>query len=372
VAIIPEFTKKCYVLLYNDNFLATESDILLSMHPKIKNESESPIVLGVDGGGTSTKVAILGLDGSLLATAMSGPSNYDDVGIDTAKANIAAAIRDAAGSIGKQPNHFAAAFFGMAGVISPADRAVIATISDELEIAPSNFVGIDHDIRIALAGGLCGGEGIALIAGTGSSCYGENQEGESWRCGGWGHLLDDGGSSYDIGRRAMVALVRSVDGRLPSFPIGGEIMAAINIESSQQILRRIHHDGLSRSEIAALARLVTKSADNGDKASQQIINEAVEDLALLVETTARVLFKDGNPNVVLLGGIAESSDIYRRAVVSAINRRCPGVDVVKPKLPAVIGAGLLALRQLGVADEELCVRLQNNWERWRSVKNEQP
>ncbi|GAG07925.1 unnamed protein product, partial [marine sediment metagenome] len=43
------------------------------------------IVVGVDGGGTRTRVAVATEEGTVLGTGESGPGNYHDVGIDEVK-----------------------------------------------------------------------------------------------------------------------------------------------------------------------------------------------------------------------------------------------------------------------------------------------
>jgi N-acetylglucosamine kinase-like BadF-type ATPase len=103
----------------------------------------------------------------------------------------------------------------MAGVVSPTDRAIMANIAQSLTLAPADRVGVDHDCRIALAGGLSGRPGMVQIAGTGSSTFGVNASGESWRAGGWGQLISDEGSGYWLGVQAMQTAVRAFDGRLP-------------------------------------------------------------------------------------------------------------------------------------------------------------
>ena len=51
-------------------------------------------------------------------------------------------------------------------------------------------------------------------SGTGSISYCYNKKtNELNRVGGWGYVLGDEGSGYDIGRQALVAIMKSYDGR---------------------------------------------------------------------------------------------------------------------------------------------------------------
>ena len=44
--------------------------------------------------------------------------------------------------------------------------------------------------------------GNVLAAGTGTVALGVNPEGKVFRVGGWGHIIGDQGSGYDIGHKA--------------------------------------------------------------------------------------------------------------------------------------------------------------------------
>ena len=53
-----------------------------------------------------------------------------------------------------------------------------------------------------------------VLYGTGSISYCYNKKtNELNRVGGWGYVLGDEGSGYDIGRQALVAIMKSYDGR---------------------------------------------------------------------------------------------------------------------------------------------------------------
>lgn len=301
------------------------------------------IVVGIDGGGTSTRAALVGGDGATLGVGRAGPSNYDDVGVTVAQANIAEAVMAAWQAAGRAPEPLAAAFLGMAGVVSDADRATIRGMALALDLASAARIGVDHDIRIALAGGLGGREGIALIVGTGSSCYGRRDDGRDWRAGGWGHLLDDVGSGYYLGLHGLMAVVRAVDGRGPTTVLVEPMLRAVQLADPQGIMRRVYHEGMTRAEMAALAPLVLDAAVRGDGVARRIMDEGVDELALMVATVARTLEFPPNVAVTAVGGLAESGPAFQEPLVAAIRRRLPGASIQEPQHPPVYGAALLAL-----------------------------
>ena len=101
-----------------------------------------------------------------------------------------------------------------------------------------------------------------------------------------GPLLDDPGSSYWLGRQAMIAAVRDHDGRGKATTIRDRVMEALELSDIRQILARVELQGMTRSEIAGLAHLVTETAADGDAVARAIIERGVEELAMMVATVA--------------------------------------------------------------------------------------
>jgi len=246
-------------------------------------------ILGIDGGGTKTRAAILDEGGHLLGTGIGGPSNYDDIGAKVAQKNIGATVEAAWKSAGIRPQPFGAAFLGVAGVVSPTDRQIIHQIAMNLKLASPNKVGVDHDCRVALAGGLTGRPGIVLIAGTGSSCFGMNEKGDGWRSGGWGELISDEGSSYWLGVQAMIMTVRAYDGRGKATVLFDRVMQQLKLEHINEVMHHLYSKGMTRPEIAKLATIVIEAARAGDQVAQQLIQQAVDDLVDCVLAVAKYI-----------------------------------------------------------------------------------
>lgn len=303
-------------------------------------------ILGIDGGGTRTRAAIVNENGRFCGLGVAGPSNYDDVGAERAQANIAAAVAQAREKAGLAPRPFAAAFLGMAGVVSDADRRIIRQIARSLDLAPANCVGVHHDIHIALAGGLMGEPGIALIAGTGSSCYGRNADGQEWRAGGWGHLLADEGSGYWLGLNAMRCAVNAHDGRGPATALLETIVNTLALPHINDIMHRLYGRGMSRAEIAALAPQVIETAQNGDQVANNLLEQAARDLVHCVVTVARHLDMAEACNLILIGGLMGVENGVVRPLTALLREQLPACQIRQPILPPVLGACLLGLTSL--------------------------
>ena len=306
-------------------------------------------VLGIDGGGTKTQALIADEEGKACGLGLGGPSNYDDVGTERAKAGIAEAVQMARQQAALPEGIFASVFLGMAGVVSYQDRAAIYTIAQDLRLAANEHIDVDHDCRIALAGGLSGRPGIVLIAGTGSSCYGRNSSGESWIAGGWGHLISDEGSSYWLGIQAMRCAAASADGRMDSI-LKELVQARFQLGEMRELMHRMYVIGLSRSEVASLAPLVIEAAHRGDQAALDSLRQGASDLAQIVGAVAdKLQFPDGNCELALVGGLFNAGDIVLSPLRLAIQNRLPECRILLAELPPASGAALLALKNIGVS-----------------------
>jgi N-acetylglucosamine kinase-like BadF-type ATPase len=321
----------------------------------------SGYVLGIDGGGTSTRAAVVAFDGRVLAVGQGGSSNYDDVGVEVAQRNIDLAVSAGAGAAGVDRTACAAVFLGMAGVTSDTDRDHIRQIAHNLALAPDGCIGVDHDCRVALAGGLEGRPGIVQIAGTGTSCYGRNAAGAGWMAGGRGHLIADEGSGYWLGVQAMRVAVMAYDGRLPMTPLHDRVLAALGIQSVEEILHRLHVVGMTRAEIAALAPLVLAMAREGDATAGELIDRGAADIAACVAAVAKKLGFAGHPfEVCLVGGLIQAGDVVVKRLRTAISRVAPEADVKLASLPPAVGAAILALELAGEpADAAAIARMRS-------------
>ena len=150
---------------------------------------------GIDGGGTKTTVECRDAQGAVLCRKTFGAFNLNSIGEDAFRGLLAEITGFFSGLGG-----CGALCIGAAGVSNSRVRELTAEAVGQAGIRRWRLAG-DHET--ALYGALAGGPGCALIAGTGSICCGRNAAGGFARAGGWGHLIDDGGSGYALGRDAL-------------------------------------------------------------------------------------------------------------------------------------------------------------------------
>jgi N-acetylglucosamine kinase-like BadF-type ATPase len=298
------------------------------------------LVLGVDGGGTKTQAVITDETGRTLGEGIGGPTNIDDQDLETATANLEHAVGEARANAKLETKPFDAAFLGIAGVVSEADRGLVRELAHRLELTSPERLGVDHDARVALAGGLSGRPGLVLIAGTGSACFGVGASGERHLSGGWGHLLADEGSGYWLGLEGLRAAVRAFDGRGQPTALEQRALDFLGVNAPEDIMHRLYVVGLSRAELAAFGPITLEVAASGDVVAQDIVDRGAEALAETVGATAQQL-KLVAPEIALIGSVL-GSEVMLGPLRTHLTARLPQMRLVAAEQSPAHGACLLA------------------------------
>jgi N-acetylglucosamine kinase-like BadF-type ATPase len=299
------------------------------------------IFAGIDGGGTRTRLALADEEGMLIGYAEGDSCSFIDLGQEAARAELARVWSSGWGAAGAPPRPVDALFMGLGSVLSEADARTNCEMAVQLGLGEPGNVRADNDAWNAHAGGLGGQSGILLISGTGSACLGRGQSGSTWRAGGWGYLLNDIGSAYALGHDALIAATRDVDARGKPTSLTPLIRETLGLGNIKEIFRKIHHDGVPRSEIAALAPKVVARAEAGDAVSKDILRRNAKGLAEMTVTVARKLALEG-PRIALTGGLITKAHSFRSMFLDELDSELPGFSLEKQGLDPVFGAVLLA------------------------------
>lgn len=305
-------------------------------------------VLGIDGGGSKTVCILINNKHEILGRGEAGSSNYQTVGIEAAKSSIESAIHKAI--ITTDNIQIDAICLGLAGVGRSRDIEVIKKIIREISITQnikSENTIISHDALIALVGGIGNDVGIVVSAGTGSIVFGRNHRGETKRVGGWGYILGDEGGAYNIAVAGMNAALKAYDGRGISTSLIEDFKIHFGLTNIEELIEVVYRRGISVKEIAGLAPIVDNAAFLGDKVSNQIIDNAVNELLKATITVIDEIFVERESfEIVTTGSVWKGNSQMWDRFVSCINRDLINVKVIFPRFEPVYGAGLLGLRSL--------------------------
>lgn len=288
------------------------------------------VIAGIDGGGTHTRLELRDEENRLLSRTEFGPFNLNAIG----EAAFRRLLRQVFAACGDMAD-CARLCVGGAGISNPAVGDILG---QELERAGfSGMWKLCGDQEIALRGAM-DGPGIAVIAGTGSICFGKNQAGQTARSGGFGHLIDDGGSGYALGRDVLSTAVQALDGRCPDTAILERVYHRLGREDPGAIVSFVYDKTTDKAAIARFSSIALALAEEGNPTAQAILNRGAGELYALAAAVQRRLGLEGRP-IALLGGLLSGENPYRRAVA----RKLAGLGtVIYPAHDALWGAAQMA------------------------------
>lgn len=302
-------------------------------------------VIGIDGGGSRTRACLATVRGEILGIGEAGTSNPVG-GFEAAEREIALAVRQAFDAAQIEPQRVAAACIGLGGAGRAREQAEFIRWARET-IAEQARVG--NDGEIALAAATPDNWGVAVIAGTGSLAWGKNRAGQTARAGGWGYVLGDEGSGYDLARRALNAITRAADGRAERTELLDAILKFWNLSSPPDLVAHVYVQTLKPADIARLAPLVVEVATHGDRVAQGLVSQAGAALAVAVGAVSRALSMTSPVPLALTGGLLLGASLVRQHLLAALGEQAtdyaPVLTVDQPVLGAVRLARELALQE---------------------------
>jgi glucosamine kinase len=250
-------------------------------------------LIGVDGGGTGTRVRLARADGTELAQASSGPSGLA-LGIDKAWASVNDAAAKAFASIGIDAIPFARTAIGL-GLAGVHNREWAL----QFEAANPGYVALalDNDGVTTLIGAHAGEPGVIVAIGTGSVGESLLPDGSTREVSGWGFPAGDEASGGWMGLRAISHIEQVLDGRKPR---GAFADAVIDACGGQRDAVQAWLGKATQTTYAGLARIVIAHGES-DPVARAILVDAGREVA----TMAAALDPSGALPVALCGGLGE-------------------------------------------------------------------
>lgn len=280
-------------------------------------------------------------EGRIIGEGRAGAANLQTEGELEVEKILHTAIEEA---VAGHAAAIAAVCLGMAGVDRTDDGATIRHVMQRLGFRANTV--IVNDALIALVAGAGSSHGVVVVSGTGSIAYGVSRDGLAARAGGWGPTLADEGSGYWIGRRALVAVMRDMDGRGPATDLTGAVLKHFGLVRPDELVAEVYHSPRGRSAIAALGAVVDRARGEGDRVATDIMSQAGEELAIAAGSViARLEMRGDQFPILLSGGMLRdggwlASDVRRRMAEIA-----PRSTVEPLNEKPAIGAVRLALAE---------------------------
>ncbi len=330
---------------------------MLTRMAKHRSPSAAPVFLGIEGGGTRTVALLAAADGRLLKHFEAGPANFKLL----TEAQFLRRLREVRAAFAEFSRPAAIAI-GLAGARSEPEWQRIRAAA--AKIWPSVPCHATHDLETALAAApataVCDRRRrshsaataqVLLLSGTGSCFFARSADGRTARFGGWGHILGDKGSGYEIGLRALKACVFYLDRDGDWTRLGKRILRSLQLNEPNELIPWAQ--AASKSDIAALAAEVFAAATERDAIAADILKGAAASLAKDGVACAKKLAKAGEPvQFVLAGSVLLKQPKFARAVANQLAEKWPGCVVTPLKRESAWGAVELALQSAGFSPQQ--------------------
>lgn len=304
------------------------------------------VIIGVDGGGTKTEVAVVAADGRLISTATSGPTNPAALPIDEVCGNLARGIRDALSPIGHIDGvkYVSVSMAGYLGGLwgSEIRRCVLEALGS---LARGGVeVYLSEDIEAAHASAFLLGDGVVGILGTGSNFYGIYR-GVRVRVGGWGHLIDDEGGAYHIGALGLSKVVKSYDGRISRTSLLDCALKLYGVSRVEELVEKIYSSKDVKGTVASFARCVFEEARRGDAEALAVIKGEVEEVVNALATVIRRLNAGEIPIALMGGTYMANRDVLKPLIEGELSKVLNrAVSINEPLIRQSCAASLIPMR----------------------------
>ena len=296
----------------------------------------SMLIMGIDGGGSKSHLALFGENGGCAGTAARGILNHEGMEGSFAELEdvLSEFILGALKNAGADAGDVAYAVLGLAGVDTAAQHRTISAILRRIGI--SRFL-LCNDAFLGVAAGCAGGIGISCVNGTGTSLAGVDYGGNTLQVAGVGDLTDDRGGGGWYGRRALGAVYNSLYKCGKQTALGGMLFSLLGVTRKEDYLETLAAAlGGGSLTYGAVGRLVFEAAGAGDAAAADILEQSAEHFAGGIEYIAKNMdFPEERPLDISFAG-----SVFVKEKVKILP------EIIERRVRASLGARRIAFRAL--------------------------
>jgi N-acetylglucosamine kinase-like BadF-type ATPase len=304
-------------------------------------------VLAVDGGASKADLALVDMNGKLLAAKRTRGRYNFGLGSNGSFDAMNQAIQSLI------PSHngrrvAATGIYCLAGADIPIDDRRIAA-----ELRAQGWTTrtiVRNDTFAVMRAGTERNWGVAVVCGTGMNCAGVGPDGRSVRFPSFGELSGDRahGGGW-LGRTALGAAIRARDGRGRRTQLETLVPAHFGMSRPAELMEAIYVGRIDYDRVSELAPLVIKAAARGDEVARGMLDEMIEEIVVTAGAAIkRLRLTATDVHVVLGGGVMRGADRAMLAKIRAgIQKLAPKASAFVLDAPPVLGAALIGLDEMG-------------------------
>lgn len=282
-------------------------------------------ILVVDGGRTHLRAVLLTDEGEVVM-------RHEEAGLssviglwDVLAKRLNDLVDQTASEAGVDPTRVKRCVAGLAGLGREDDCRELEGLLGAMPFG--RHWTVESDAGMTLRAAATHGTVAIAILGTGSVFFARDAGGHVHRVGGWGALLDDYGSGFEIGRRGIQAVFRAWDGTGPATNLTTIFCGRFACADPPGLLAHLYRDKLESSLWASLAPDVVHFAAEGDEVAIEILHLQYEG----VSKALRTLYEKSGLNTAvplfLTGGMVQGIPTFQEGLTEVIRQKLPGLPV---------------------------------------------
>jgi N-acetylglucosamine kinase-like BadF-type ATPase len=316
-----------------------------------------PAVIAVDGGNSKTDLALVGADGSLLASARGPGMDAQRDGARQTVDVIGGLVREvtaAAGPGSPAPTLPVAAHLSAcvanADLPEEEERVCAALRAQGWTLTTSVVNDTFAVLRAGLAddAGPAGHWGVAVTCGAGINCVGVAPDGRTHRFLALGTNSGDWGGGYGLGEAAVWWAIRAEDGRGPATSLREAVPAHFGVATMRDVAVRIQQGRITEDDLAGLVPVLFGCAGQGDVVAGDLVSRQADEVCLMAMAAMRRLGLAGQATPVVLGGglLTARDPLLTAGIADRLAAAAPRAVMRIIDVPPIAGAALLGLDEV--------------------------
>ncbi|MQS36534.1 N-acetylglucosamine kinase [Streptomyces katsurahamanus] len=322
-------------------------------------------VLAIDAGNSKTDAALIGADGSVLASARI-PRGFQPpkVGIPAAVDVLAAAVEEALARAAEASGERIDRVEHVSACLANADLPV-----EEEELTAAlhqrgwgRTTRVRNDTFAVLRAGLDEPRGVAVVCGAGINCVGMLPDGRTARFPAIGKISGDWGGGGGLSDEALWYAARSEDGRGERTELARTLPEYFGLDSMYALIEALHRGGVPLERKYELTPVLFATGARGDRVAAALVRRLAEEVvAMAAVALTRLELLDEEAPVLLGGSVLTARHPELDAqIAELLAARAPKAVIEVVEAPPVLGAALLGFDHTG-APAEAHARLRSQY-----------
>lgn len=297
------------------------------------------VIIGVDAGGTKTKVAAIDENKQIVYEAIGGPGS-PAVLLNQAYNNIVEKLFEVYDKV-KDEYHVSYIQMGISGF-----GTLVNAHEKELELSEKLNVEVsmtsDTDLGLYSIIEDKSDEGILVLSGTGSAIAGINKD-KTMLVGGYGALLTESGSSYASVKMLVVNIIEKYEEDLSFSELGNEFMELIGADSVAYFRKFMYRN--VKTDIASYSKFISQKALEGNQEAISILKKCGRDLANSVRKVYKNLKLCEKAVMGFRGSFIQKAPYVQDELKKALNEYGVKIKINEKDEDPVFGAYYMAKRK---------------------------